>query len=67
MTSAPHSSVSTNSTTHKLVNQLSYVDDSIMSSNSVCCFGGRKKRFAAKYCPKPKPPRPNPDAPDEDN
>ena len=79
--SAPHSSVSTNSATHKVGNQFSYVDDSIMSSNSVCCFDGRKKRFAAKYRPKPKPcppgyvppprmsaqPGPIPDAPDKDN
>ena len=78
-TSAPHSSVSTNSATHQVCNQFSYVDDSIMSSNSVCYFGGRKKRLAAKYCPKPRPPGyvqpprmseqpgPIPDAPDEDN
>ena len=66
-TSAPHSSVSTNSATHEVGNQFSYVDDSIMSSNSVRSFGGRRNRFAAKYCPKPKPPRPNPDAPDKDN
>ena len=66
-TSAPHSSVSTNSATHEVGNQFSYVDDSIMSSNSVPSFGGRRKRFAAKYCPKPKPPRPNPDASDKDN
>ena len=66
-TSAPHSSVSTNSATHEVGNQFSYVDDSIMSSNSVRSFGGRRNRFAAKYRPKPKSPRPNPDAPDEDN
>ena len=56
--------------------------NSIMSSNSVRCFGGPKKRFAAKYRPKPKPrspdsvsplsmmsaqPGPIPDAPDKDN
>ena len=67
MTSAPHSSVSTNSATHEVGNQFSYVDDSIMSSNSVRSFGGRRNRFAAKYRPRPKSPRPNPDAPDEDN
>ena len=66
-TSAPHSSVSTNSATHEVGNQFSYVDDSIMSSNSVRSFGGRRNRFAAKYHPKAKPPRPNPDASDEDN
>ena len=80
-TSAPHSSVSTNSATHEVGNQFSYVDDSIMSSNSVRSFGGRKNRFAAKYRPKPKPPPPGyvppprmsaqpgpiPDAPDKDN
>ena len=66
-TSAPHSSVSTNSATHEVGNQFSYVDDSIMSSNSVRSFGGRRNRFAAKYRPRPKSPRPNPDAPDEVN
>ena len=67
MTSAPHSSVSTNSATHEVGNQFSYVDDSIMSSNSVRCFSGRTKKSAAKHRPRPKSPRPNPDAPDEDN
>ena len=51
-TSAPHSSVSTNSATHEVGNQFSYVDDSIMSSNSVCCFSGRTKKSAAKRCPR---------------
>ena len=55
-TSAPHSSVSTNSATHQVCNQFSYVDDSIMSSNSVCYFGGRTKKSVAKRCPKPHPP-----------
>ena len=52
MTSAPHSSVSTNSATHEVGNQFSYVDDSIMSSNSVRCFSGRTKKSAAKRRPR---------------
>ena len=54
--SAPHSSVSTNSATHKVGNQFSYVDDSIMSSNSVRYFGGRTKKLAAKRRPRRPPP-----------
>ena len=63
MISAPHSSLLTNSTTHESVNQSSYVDDSIMSSNTICAassanmsyiqyFGGRTKKSAAKHCPR---------------
>ena len=52
MNSAPHSWVSTNSATHKVVNQFSYVDDSIMLSNSVRYFGGRTKKSAAKRRPR---------------
>ena len=63
MTSAPHSSLLTNSTTHKLVDQSSYVDDTIMSSNTICAassanvshiqyFSGHTKKSAVKYCPR---------------
>ena len=63
MTSAPHSSVLTDSTTHKLVYQSSYVNDTIMSSNTICAassanmfyinyFDGRTKKSAAKHCPR---------------
>ena len=67
MTSAPHSSVLTNSTTHELVNQSSYLDDTIMSSNTICAassanmshmkyFGGHTKKSAAKRHPRTPPP-----------